>query len=1297
MGTSGDTAMVTFEVSTPTISTRTVGDGNTAKKLYVGVYEYQNGTLGDTLEVSLIKDNEVVTFTERKATVNLALAKNKKYSVIFWAETENNGEAMFDIDWNDRELNLKSSLKANQEKYDAFWAQKDVNLNNGNISEKVELKRPFAQLNIGTSDKDDAKAAGIIVDRTEVKTKVFTTFNLQDGIADDEAEVTYKMEAIKDIKDQAFPVAKQSYLSLNYLLMNADKSIVDVTFSYMDEEDDNAYELKFTSVPVQRNYRTNIYGTLLTNSANYTVEILPGFGDEGEEDVANIKYVSTNEDLKKALASNEGNIIINLMPTEHKAAATRAAGDATVYTIEINGVDTYLGGENTDSITINANGCTINFNYTNGDSQYIHCVNSNAKLIINDAHLTNSGKNNGPWNRHNICFFDAVELNNVTSDKAIALLNDSKLTGVSISDVHPDNSEAYGLWISARGQQVELDGCEIIAHSTKTGDRGITINDQYVGDALGKVTLIVKNTKIETQKKAAILVKSDAGADIQLENVDLSGVKADGFNAVWVDTDRNNIDKVSVNGGFVIVEGAAENETNPFLVENATVKLPAGTFVMPAKVANGVTIEGATDGTTILDMTGANPAQITGLTFKNVTINVGNEIYHGMTHTSGLTYENCVINGTLFLYSTAVFNNCTFNVEGDNYNVWTYGSTEAIFNTCTFNCDGKSVLVYNEGGNGSVITMNQCQFFASAAVEGKAAVEIDSSLLPEGMTYVVNLNECTAEGFGKGSVSNEMLFNHKRGTKASIYVDGYKTVSTEEELKAAINAANNTEFTKIALTSKTFTGAFDIAGKSVELVALNNHQATIDGLVHGLDYAHITLKNLVLTNATPATSTSARHNADGYCLGAYVADILIEDCIFNVKSTGKGAINIYANRSDYEQYDGFDLTVMNSTFNCNGERPIRGKTNSWIEGCTFNDQHRYAIQVQGNEELASETVKFINNTIVNPCKTSGEAFAAGVSISGSQLLENAAFFIEGNILESNKFDNLKFVYDLKDNVKITTCTLNDKAIVEGQLEAIEGVDDAKEVLDEVQYTWDATTRTFTAYTAKGLKKANEMMVDKSMGRDATLVLGANIDFSGYTWKTVDSHADTAFEIKEIDGRDHTLSNLTVSGTAMFSRFAGFEDVVIKDITFDNAIINSGNMNTAIIVGQSYQNVLLDNVDVKNSSVTGTYKVAPFIATVYNENPSTITATLKNCDVNGVNVKCTSFDFCTAGMVAFVYEGNNDKVEFENCTIKNLHLSARPNGYASHAWIYVNDAETDDTFNSAEGVTVDESTCTFTRL
>ena len=231
--------------------------------------------------------------------------------------------------------------------------------------------------------------------------------------------------------------------------------------------------------------------------------------------------------------------------------------------------------------------------------------------------------------------------------------------------------------------------------------------------------------------------------------------------------------------------------------------------------------------------------------------------------------------------------------------------------------------------------------------------------------------------------------------------------------------------------------------------------------------------------------------------------------------------------------------------------------------------------------------------------------------------------------------------------------------------------------------------TYYVSNANGLAALNEMMANKTAGLDVILNLTADIDFAGKTWTPVDSHADTAFEIAEINGNGHTISNFTINGQAMFTRFAGTGNVTIKDITFDNATVNSNTLNTSILTVQTYQNVLLDNVDVKNSSITGAYKVAPLIATVYNENPSTITATLKNCDVENVTVK-GSLDFMICGMIAFVNEGNNDKIEFENCSVNKVTIKVPENGsYGAYGYIYSIDGDAEGTYNTANGVTISD--------
>ena len=211
-----------------------------------------------------------------------------------------------------------------------------------------------------------------------------------------------------------------------------------------------------------------------------------------------------------------------------------------------------MGGASTKSIVIEGNGKTITFNHTNSDWNNI-VTNGGATLTINNATITNAGKNNGPWNRHDLNFACNVVLNNVTSDKAMAFKAGATLTNVTINDAN--TSDTYAIWIQPKGQTVTLDGCTIDMLACTDG-RGIKIDNQYVSAAdEAKVTLNVSNTVFKTEEKSAILVKSTKGADITLSNIDITEVAVDSTNPVWVDNaSAAYADKVNVTGGTVIVE-----------------------------------------------------------------------------------------------------------------------------------------------------------------------------------------------------------------------------------------------------------------------------------------------------------------------------------------------------------------------------------------------------------------------------------------------------------------------------------------------------------------------------------------------------------------------------------------------------------------------------------------------------------------------------------------------------------------------------------------------------------------------
>lgn len=207
-----------------------------------------------------------------------------------------------------------------------------------------------------------------------------------------------------------------------------------------------------------------------------------------------------------------------------------------------------MGSAKTNTITINGNSHAITFNNIDIDWNGIYIANEDALLTINNAHLTNSGYNDGPWDRHDINFHCKVVLSDVVSDKSIAVAKDTTLNNVNISDNRSDDD--YLLWIQASGETENLIDCNL--HDTKVNGgttRGIGIKDQYI-DSPASVTLNISGTTFATTKKAAVLVTSTAGATINWgDGNDISDVAADKVNAIWNDADRTAAwDLVTVTG-----------------------------------------------------------------------------------------------------------------------------------------------------------------------------------------------------------------------------------------------------------------------------------------------------------------------------------------------------------------------------------------------------------------------------------------------------------------------------------------------------------------------------------------------------------------------------------------------------------------------------------------------------------------------------------------------------------------------------------------------------------------------------
>ena len=246
---------------------------------------------------------------------------------------------------------------------------------------------------------------------------------------------------------------------------------------------------------------------------------------------------------------------------------------------------------------------------------------------------------------------------------------------------------------------------------------------------------------------------------------------AEGAGTNFVAEGYSVIKETQANGDvwYTVVEGtgASSNEELNDVISSATepttVTLGKGTYTLPTLENKDITVKGTKD--TLVDMKNVvNKAS--SASFDGVTVNFGTEDYKGFQHTGKLTYKDCTITGKQFLYAEEVeFINCEFVQDAVDYNVWTYGAGSVLFKDCTFTCKGKAVLIYNEGTlSAQTVEFQNCKFEASSAVDGKAAIEIDSY----GTSYNVIVDQATADnvtGFGTGSNSGNSVWNVKRNVK----------------------------------------------------------------------------------------------------------------------------------------------------------------------------------------------------------------------------------------------------------------------------------------------------------------------------------------------------------------------------------------------------------------------------------------------------------------------------------------------------------------------------------------------------
>lgn len=398
----GDFVNATFTIGAENgIGTRAVGEGLTANTVVCAVFD-ANGE-------EMVNLRQYLPVVNKKAIYSKRLAKGQDYRVAFFAYNAQDaaGTSLYYDVTDMKSIKVLGNQASNVEERDAFTAFVDIDgselTNLSNVEKNVTLYRPFAQLNLGVdgTELQDAANAGVVITNTAITvTNVWNAFNAyDDDIADD--AVAKSMEfALNGVPTQKLTVNgnEYTYLALNYLLVgdkNVEKSLSDVEFKWEAVGGKtNEPTTHFVNIPVQRNYRTNIIGKLLTTPAEFSIVIDANFENpDYVEEVATVisKTVNNAAELQAAIDAAPvgqtrivfGNELIsgNITVNQKKDVQILIDGQNKMFNgnITVNGGSEWGGTEglslqNIQFTTSATDGDIITVGENSGSSRYAHNV-----------------------------------------------------------------------------------------------------------------------------------------------------------------------------------------------------------------------------------------------------------------------------------------------------------------------------------------------------------------------------------------------------------------------------------------------------------------------------------------------------------------------------------------------------------------------------------------------------------------------------------------------------------------------------------------------------------------------------------------------------------------------------------------------------------------------------------------------------------------------------------------------------------------------------------------------------------
>ena len=723
----GQMVDVTFTAALPgEMATKALGDGQTAKKLYVSVYEND----ADKTKLELDK---TATFTDLKTQVKFSLVKGKTYNFVFWAQAEGAPYDVTDL----KNIKVKNyTTGANDEKRDAFYATRKELKVNGALTETIKLYRPFAQVNFATADYADAKKAGFNPAVSSfTASEAATTFDTFAEEGKDKVEVALTETEIPADVLKTLDGETYTRLAMNYLIpvgKQGESHNIDVAATFKANNGE-AVTVSAPNAPVQNNYRTNILGNLLTSQVIFNVEIVPIFNEpDNDIDLVNIK----NEASLRALFAT--------------------GGEATLTEDVVLGETVVV--EPGKEVVLDLNGKTISNteDLWRDDPYYdwaLLSVRADGSLTIKGTGVLKAKEND--------CY--AVDV----QDGGKLVIEDGTYVG-----------NAHAVYVYEGTAEIKGGKYSIQQLSSNPDPYGYVLNCYDKNRENGIAKIIVTGGEF---------VKFNP-ADCAAEGAHTSFL-ADGYKSTQIGDSyfvtKAGVTPVANQEGFedVISNGSVGTPIEMQAASNSTIVLKNGLANEGVKARN-ITIVG--NGTQTIDViTGtvtAEGGQLSyqrgsSFTFKNLKIKAGEGNFDGVV-CDELVFENCTITGKLTLFGKATFKDCVFeNTMANQYSIWTWGGTDVTFDKCTFNTNGKAILLYGgaDGKNPTNLVVKNCILNdRNNGSAGKAAIEIGNDYKA---TYSLTITNSTVNGFAEGKNTGSKYWANKNNMNAahlSVTIDGTK-------------------------------------------------------------------------------------------------------------------------------------------------------------------------------------------------------------------------------------------------------------------------------------------------------------------------------------------------------------------------------------------------------------------------------------------------------------------------------------------------------------------------------------------